>query len=49
VRLTESQQPGKHELGTVTDSVDGRILDDETLVARQQGFEGSDDSTQVGL
>jgi hypothetical protein len=48
-RLTESEQTGKHELGSVTDGVDGRVLDDESLVAGQQGLEGSDDSSKVRL
>jgi hypothetical protein len=49
VALTESEETGKHELRTVTNGVDGRVLDDKTLVAGQQGLEGSDDSTEVGF
>jgi hypothetical protein len=34
--LTVSQETRNHELGTVADSVDGAVLDDDTLVADEQ-------------
>lgn len=48
-RHTVSQQTRNHELGTVADSVDGRVLDDNTLVGGEQRLEGADDLTEVAL
>jgi hypothetical protein len=47
--LLEAQQTGKHELGTVADGVDRAVLNNDTLVARQETLEGRDDVAQVGL
>jgi hypothetical protein len=41
--LLEAQQTRKHELGTVADGVDGAVLNNNTLVARQETLEGRDD------
>lgn len=46
---TISQETGKHQLGTVADSVDGAVLDNKTLVRRQEGLEGRDDLAEVRL
>jgi hypothetical protein len=47
--LFESKKAGNHELGTVADGVDGAILDNDALVARQQTLQRRDDVTQIGL
>jgi hypothetical protein len=44
-----SEKTRDHELGSVADGVDGRVLNNESLVAGEEGLEGSDDSTKVGL
>lgn len=44
-----SQQAGNHELGTVTDGVDGRVFDNDTLKVGEEGFEGTDDAAEVGF
>lgn len=46
---TISQKTGKHQLGTVADSVDGAVLDDKTLVRSQESLEGRNDPAQVRL
>jgi hypothetical protein len=47
--LLESQQTRKHELGTVADGVDGAVLNDNALVARQKALEGRNNVAQEGL
>jgi hypothetical protein len=48
-RQTVSQKSGKHELGTVADGVDGAVLDDDALVAGEEGLQGRNDLAQVRL
>lgn len=43
------EQTGDHELGSVADGVDGRVLDDQPLVAGKERLERSDDSSEVRL
>jgi hypothetical protein len=47
--LLESQKTWNHELSAVADGVDGAVLYDHTLVARQETLERSNDAAQVGL
>jgi len=47
--LFEAEKTGKHKLSTVADSVDGAVLDNNTLVAGQERLEGRDDGTEVRL
>mmetsp|Transcript_10076 Transcript_10076/g.28250 ORF Transcript_10076/g.28250 Transcript_10076/m.28250 type:complete len:213 (-) Transcript_10076:533-1171(-) len=47
--VRESKQTGNHKLGTVADGVHRGILDDHSLVVRQEDLEGHDDPTEVGL
>jgi hypothetical protein len=47
--LTVSQQTRDHKLGTIADSVDGRVLDDDTLVGGEQRLERADDLAEVAL
>lgn len=49
IQLTVSQKTGKHELSTVADSVDGAVLDDQTLVRGQESLKRRDDLAEVGL
>jgi hypothetical protein len=49
LKLTVSQETGKHELGTVADSVDGAVLDDQTLVRGQESLKRRDDLAEVRL
>lgn len=44
-----AEETGDHELGTVADGVDSRVLDDDALVAGEEGFERSDDAAEVRL
>jgi hypothetical protein len=44
-----TEETGDHELGTVADGVDGRVLDDDALVAGEEGLERADDAAEVGL
>ena len=46
---TISKETGKHQLGTVADSIDGAVLHNETLVRRQERLEGRNDPAQVRL
>lgn len=46
---TVSKETRNHQLGTVAHSVDGRILDDNTLVASEKSLERADDSSEVAL
>ena len=46
---TESKKTRNHELRAVADGVDRAILDNNTLVAREEGLQGRDDGAQVGL
>jgi len=45
----ETKDTGDHELGTVGDSVDGGVLDDDSLVAGKDALERHDDSAEVRL
>jgi hypothetical protein len=47
--LLESQQTRKHKLGTVAYGVDGAVLNNNALVARQETLERRDDVAQQGL
>jgi hypothetical protein len=49
LELTVSQETGKHELGTVADSVNGAVLDDQTLVRGQESLKRRDDLAEVRL
>lgn len=49
VVLTVAQKTRKHKLGTVTHSIDSAVLDDETLVASEEGLQGRDDLAKVRL
>jgi hypothetical protein len=49
LELTISQETGKHELGTVADSVNGAVLDDQTLVRGQESLKRRDDLAEVRL
>lgn len=49
ILLTVSQKTGKHELGTVADSIDGAVLDNKTLVGGKEGLERGDDLAEVRL
>lgn len=44
-----SEETGDHELGAIADGVDGRVLDHQSLVARQERLERADDPAEVGL
>lgn len=44
-----AEQTRDHQLGTVADGVDGAILDDDALVAGEEGLQRADDTAQVGL
>lgn len=46
---TKTEKTGNHKLSTVADSVNGAVLDHDTLVAGEKGLEGRDDLTEVGL
>jgi hypothetical protein len=46
IRLV-SKQTRDHEFGTVANSVDGAILDYDSLVANEERFQRSDDSAEV--
>mmetsp|Transcript_33747 Transcript_33747/g.100096 ORF Transcript_33747/g.100096 Transcript_33747/m.100096 type:complete len:511 (-) Transcript_33747:10-1542(-) len=45
----EAEQPRQHQLGAVADGVDGGVLEDEPLVAREEQLERLDDVPQVRL
>lgn len=47
--LTVSQQTRNHQLGTVADSVDSRVLDNNALVGSEKGLQWADDGSQVAL
>lgn len=47
--LTISQETRKHELGTVADSVNRAVLDNQTLVGSQKSLQRRDDLPEVGL
>lgn len=47
--LLETEETGKHELGTVTNGIDRAVLDNDTLVAGEESLEGRDDVAEVGL
>jgi hypothetical protein len=47
--LTVSKETRNHELGTVADGVDGRVLDNDTLVGSQESLKRADDSPEVAL
>jgi len=47
--LLVAKQTGKHELGTIADGVDGRILNYNSLVGAEESLKGLDDGTEVGL
>jgi len=44
-----SEDSGKHELGTVADSVDGGVLNNDSGVLNKQDFEGHNDTTEIVL
>lgn len=44
-----SKQTGDHQLGSVADGVDGRVLDHKPLVAGEEGLERSDHPSEVRL
>jgi hypothetical protein len=46
---TVAKKTGDHQLGTVADGVDSAVLNDNTLVAGEQGLQGADDLAEVGL
>jgi hypothetical protein len=46
---TVAEKTGDHQLGTVADGVDSAVLDDDTLVAGEQGLQGADDLAEVRL
>lgn len=46
---TVAEKTGNHELGTVADSIDSAVLDDNTLVASEQRLERADDLAEVSL
>lgn len=46
---TVTEETGNHELGTVADGVDSRVLDDDTLVTGQEGLEGTNNPSEVRL
>lgn len=47
--ILEPQQTGDHELRAVGDGVDGGVLDDDALVAGEQGLERLDNGAEVAL
>ena len=44
-----AEETRNHELGTIADSVDGAVLDDDALVAGEEELEGLDHPPEVGL
>lgn len=47
--LLETKETGKHKLGAIANGVNGAVLDNNALVARQQALQGRNDLAQVGL
>ena len=47
--LLEAKETRQHELGTIADSVDSRVLDNDSLVGGKESLEGLDDLAESGL
>ena len=47
--LLEAEETRKHKLGAIADSVDSRVLDNDTLVGGEESLKGLDDLAQSGL
>ena len=47
--LLEAKETRQHELGTIADSVDSRVLDNDSLVGGKESLEGLNDLAESGL
>lgn len=44
--MIETEEAGNHELSTVADGADGRVLDDNALIGAEESLERLDDATE---